>query len=196
GFLTEPERYELREQGAWDWDRREFFRIVGGGVVIALLADRLEAQQPPGGRQRGGGFFGGNQSREIGAWLHIGEDSSVTVFTGKVEIGQNIRTSFTQVVAEELRTPVERISLVMADTARCPDDGGTAGSGSTPRTAAQLRRVAAAAREAILDLAAEENKLDRKELHVESGRVVGPDGKTVAFCPLTKGKKMLREGAA
>src|SRR5262245_9666758 len=174
GFLTEAERYELREPGVWDWDRREFFRIVGGGIVIALLADRVAAQQPPGGRGRGG-FLGGNQSREIAAWLHIGEDSSVTVFTGKVEIGQNIRTSFTQVVAEELRTPVERITLVMADTARCPDDGGTAGSGSTPRTAAQLRRVAAAAREALVDLAAEENKLDRKSLRVEAGQVFGPD---------------------
>ncbi|HTK77194.1 MAG TPA: molybdopterin cofactor-binding domain-containing protein [Gemmataceae bacterium] len=195
GFLTETERYELREPGVWDWDRREFFRIVGGGLVIALLADRLEAQQPPGGRGRGG-FFGGNQSREIAAWLHIGEDSSVTVFTGKVEIGQNIRTSFTQVVAEELRTPVERITLVMADTARCPDDGGTAGSGSTPRTAAQLRRVAAAARESLLDLAAEKNKLDRKELHVDKGHVVGPAGKSFAFGQLTKGKKLLKEVSA
>src|SRR5438552_11697329 len=144
GFLTESERYELREAGAWDWDRREFFRIVGGGIVIALLADRAGAQQPPGGRGRGG-FGGGNQQREIAAWLHIGEDSAVTVFTGKVEIGQNIRTSFAQVVAEELHTPVERIKLVMADTALVPDDGGTAGSSSTPNTAAQLRRVAASA---------------------------------------------------
>lgn len=195
GFLTESERYELREPGVWDWDRREFFRIVGGGIVIALLADRVAAQQPPGGRGRGG-FLGGNQQREIAAWLHIGEDSAVTVFTGKVEIGQNIRTSFTQVVADELRTPVERISLVMADTARCPDDGGTAGSGSTPRTAVQLRRVAAAAREALLDLAAEEGKLDRKALRVETGKIVGPDGKAFAFGQLTKGKKLLKEVAA
>jgi isoquinoline 1-oxidoreductase len=194
-FLSEPERYELREPCAWDWDRREFFRIVGGGLVIALLADRVAAQQPPAGRQRGG-FFGGNQSREIAAWLHIGEDSAVTVFTGKVEIGQNIRTSFTQVVAEELRTPPDRITLVMADTARCPDDGGTAGSGSTPRTAAQLRRVAAAARESLLDLAAEEHKVSRKAFKVEAGHIVGPEGKAFAFGQLTKGKKLLREVSA
>src|SRR5439155_5381794 len=72
----------------------------------------------------------------------------------------------------------------------------TAGRGSTPRTALQLRRVAAAAREALLDLAAEESKLDRKALHVEGGKVVGPDGKAFAFGQLTKGKKLLREVTA
>jgi nicotinate dehydrogenase subunit B len=190
-YLSEPERYELREPAAWDWDRREFFRIVGGGIVIALLADRVAAQ-PPGGRGRGG-LGGGNQQREIAAWLHIGEDSRVTVFTGKVEIGQNIRTEFTQVVAEELRTPVDRITLVMADTARVPDDGGTAGSGSTPRTAVQLRRVAAAAREALIDLAAKEGNLERSALSVEGGKVVGPQGAAFAFGQLTKGRKLMKE---
>src|SRR5262245_62821883 len=88
--LWEPERYELREAAAWDWDRREFFRIVGGGLVIALLVgDQIGAQQPPQGKGRGGGLGGGNRPREIGAWLHIGEDSAVTVFSGTVEIGQD-----------------------------------------------------------------------------------------------------------
>ena len=51
----------------------------------------------------------GRLPREIGAWLHIGEDGTVTVYTGKVEVGQNIRTSLTQAVAEELRVPLGRI---------------------------------------------------------------------------------------
>ena len=97
--------------------------------------------------------------KEIGAWLHIGEDSAVTVFTGKVEIGQNIRTSLTQVVAEELHVAPGRISMVMADTQRCPFDGGTAGSQTTPMMASQLRRVGPPPREALLDLAAEEGKV-------------------------------------
>jgi isoquinoline 1-oxidoreductase len=189
-YLSEPERYELREPATWDFDRREFFRIAGAGLAVALLADRLAAQ-PPG--RRGGG---GNRPREISAWLHVGEDGGVTVFTGKVEIGQNIRTSLTQVVAEELRMPVERIKLVMADTARTPDDGGTAGSRTTPDTAANLRRVAAAAREALIDLAAEEGKLDRTGLRVEAGKVVGPDGAAFEFGRLTKGKKLTKEVSA
>ena len=63
----------------------------------ALLGDSRRAGA--GGRGRGTA-----RPREIGAWLHVGEDGAVTVYTGKVEVGQNIRTSLTQVVAEELRT--------------------------------------------------------------------------------------------
>jgi len=82
-YLLETERYELfdAEYAALECSRREFFRIAGGGLIVAfLLGQDAMAQRP--GRQG---------PREIGAWLHIGEDSAVTVYTGKVEIGQNIR---------------------------------------------------------------------------------------------------------
>jgi isoquinoline 1-oxidoreductase len=169
-FPWEPERYELWEQaGLAALDRREFFRIAGGGLLVAVVLPEMLAAQPPRQGGRRGGGFGGAMPQEIGAWLHVGEDSGVTVFTGKVEIGQNIRTSLTQVVAEELHTPVGRIRLVMADTQLTPFDGGTAGSQTTPRMASQLRRVAAAARELLLDMAAEQGKLDRGSLAVQNG---------------------------
>jgi nicotinate dehydrogenase subunit B len=190
-LLIEPERYELYtdEILSADLDRRDFFRIVGGGLIVACVLGEAAAQQP--GRGRGG--FGGGGTRELGARLHIGEDSVVTVYTGKVEIGQNIRTSLTQVVAEELHMPLERIRLVMADTQLCPDDGGTAGSASTPRTAPQLRRAAAVARELLLDLAAEKSKVDRASLNIKEGKIVSADGKTaLAFGELTKGKKLMK----
>ena len=143
------------------------------------------------------GAAGRRRRREVGAWLHIGEDGAVTVYTGKVEIGQNIRTSLTQVVAEELRTPVERIRLVMADTALMPYDIGTFGSSTTPQMASQLRRVAAAAREVLLDLAAEQGKVDALRLTVKDGKVVGPDGKpSFDFGELTKGKKLMQGRSA
>src|SRR5262249_2918582 len=154
----------------WEVTRRDFFKIAGGGLAIALLvADRLGAQ--PGGR-------GQQRPQEIGAWLHIGEDSAITAYTGKVEIGQNIRTSLTQVIAEELHPPTARIMLVMADTNPVPPDGGPAGSRTTPDMAAQLRRAAAAAREALLDLAADESKLARSELSVRGGKIAGPKNYT------------------
>jgi isoquinoline 1-oxidoreductase len=190
-FLLEPERYELYSDppSSLDWDRREFFRIVGGGLVVALVVGEAEAQRPGG---RGGGF-GGAMPKELGAWLHIGEDSTVTVYTGKVEIGQNIRTSLTQVVAEELRLPPERIRLVMADTQLVPFDGGTAGSMTTPRMAPQLRRVGAAAREYLLDLAAEQGAVERGSLTVADGKVVGPRSTpSFTFGQLTKGKKLMK----
>src|SRR5262245_54399504 len=182
----EVERYELYEDPAFslELNRRDFFRLVGGGVVVACLLSEAPAQRRPGG---------GSGPRELGAWLHVGEDSAVTVYTGKVEVGQNIRTSLTQVVAEELRVKPERIRLVMADTDLCPFDGGTAGSRTSPAMAPQLRKVAAAARELLLDLAAERGKVKRETLSVTGGKVVGPRGKpSYEFGELTKGKKLMK----
>jgi isoquinoline 1-oxidoreductase len=183
----EPERYELFESFPVPegMDRRLFFRLVGGGIAVGLMLSEF-----PVFAQRGGG---GNTRGDIGARLHVAEDGAITVYTGKVEIGQNARTSLTQVVAEELRVPVSRIKLVMADTQLVPDDGGTSGSGTTPRTGPQLRRVAAATRELLLDLAAEQSKVDRGKLIFENGKIVEPASKqSFDFGQLTKGKKLTK----
>ena len=74
----------------------------------------------------------------IGDWLHIEADGTVVVFTGKVEVGQHIRTSLAQAVAEELRLPLDKLRLVMADTDRTPYDMGTVGSRTTPIMARRL----------------------------------------------------------
>jgi isoquinoline 1-oxidoreductase len=189
-FAIEPERYELAGDPLFaEQTRREFFRIAGSGVIIALLLGEDLAAQPPKG--------GGGGPQQIGAWIHVGEDSAVTVYTGKVEIGQNIRTSLTQVVAEELHAPLKTIRMVMADTAVVPFDAGTFGSQTTPRMASQLRRAAAAAREALLDLAAEQSKADRASLTAADGKVTGPQGKpSFTFGQLTKGQKLMKVIAA
>jgi isoquinoline 1-oxidoreductase len=184
----EPERYEFLE-GFASWspvNRREFFRIAGAGVVVALLLpDVLPAQRR--------GRFWGRLPKEISAWLHIGADSGITVYTGKVELGQNIRTSLTQAVAEELRVSVGRVRVVMADTARTPFDMGTFGSLTTPIMFAQLRRAAAAAREVLLTLAAEQLKVERDTLTVVKGRVVqARTRKTLDFGKITRGRKLLK----
>jgi isoquinoline 1-oxidoreductase len=188
-FELEPERYEFFESiFHTEQTRREFFRIAGAGVIIALLAsEEVLAQQPKGG----------NAPREIGAWIHIGEDSTVTAYTGKVEIGQNIRTSLTQVVAEELHTPLKSIRVVTADTALVPYDAGTFGSRTTPAMASQLRRAAAAARETLLDLAAETGKVTRDVLTVSNGKIAGSGGKpSFTFGQLTRGQKLMKVIAA
>src|SRR5208282_6528241 len=97
----------------FDFGRREFFRRLGCGLLILSVAAPALAQESGGPRRRAG--RGGNVPNDVNAWLHIGEDGKITVFTGKTEVGQNIRTSLTQAVAEELRTPVASITMVMAD---------------------------------------------------------------------------------
>jgi nicotinate dehydrogenase subunit B len=190
--VIDPELYELL--GGFDaveTTRRDFFGIAGTGLIIALLMGERAMAQPP--RPGGGGQPGGAGPRDIGAWLHVGEDSAITVYTGKVEIGQNIRTSLAQVVSEELHAPVKTVRLVMADTALVPFDAGTFGSRTTPTMASQLRRAAAAAREALLDLAVEQSKVERSSLTVADAKIAGPDGKpSFTFGQLTKGQKLMK----
>jgi isoquinoline 1-oxidoreductase len=189
-FSFELGLQEVQEACAFrELNRRDFLAVAGGGIIVALLVGSAEAQ-PPRGR---GGRGGGNLPKEIGAWLHIAEDGTVTVYTGKVEIGQNIRTSLAQVVAEELRSPVDRVRLVMADTASVPFDMGTFGSRTTPTMATQLRRVAAATRDVLLDMAAEKSSIERGKLTIANGTVTGPEGKpSYHFGQLTKGKKLVK----
>jgi isoquinoline 1-oxidoreductase len=171
-------------------DRRAFFEVVGCGLVVLFLSDEPASAQESGRRGRG---FGQPPSPEIAAWVHIGADNTITVYTGKVEIGQNVRTSLAQAVADELRAPIALIRMVMADTALTPFDMGTFGSASTPRMAPQLRRAAAAARDVLLDLAAQHWKTDRAGLVVEAGKIRQPStGESLTLGQLTEGKKILR----
>jgi len=171
---VEPERYEFFEEPRYRFDftpldlaRRDFLKVLGGGIAICLIVSDSSAQQQGRGR---GGAAGAPQ--ELGAWLHIAEDGTVTVYSGKTEVGQNVRTSLTQAAAEELRLPVSSVRIVLADTDLVPFDGGTVGSQSTPAMVPRIRRAAAAARELLLDLAAERAKVDRATLTMADGKVI------------------------
>lgn len=188
----EPERFELREGPAYHFelDRREFLKVLGAGLFVLHLVDRADAQETAGNRRQGAGR---GTPQEIGAWLHVGEDGTITAYTGKAEVGQNIRTSLAQAVAEELRVPLAMVKLVMADTQLTPYDMGTFGSRSTPQMGRQLHQAAAAAREQFLDLAAESWKVDRGTLEVADGKVRRKDtGESVPFGKLTGGKKLTK----
>lgn len=186
----EPERYELDARPAYRFTlrRRNFFKTVSTGIVVVLLVEPVVAQES-GGRRRGSG----NRPQDIGAWLHIAEDGMVTIYTGKVEVGQNIRTSLAQVVAEELRVRLASVRLVMSDTQLVPYDAGTFGSRTTPDMARQLSRVAAAARELLIDLAAEQWKTDRTSLTASDGTIARNDSKdTIEYGKLIKGQKLTK----
>src|SRR6476661_3561587 len=129
--MLEPERYELKEAPSYRFqvDRRDFFKVFGAGIVLFLIDSQADAQESGGAR---GGRMGGGEPQEISAWLHIGEDGTVTAYTGKVEVGQNARTSLTQAVVEELRCDVESVRFIMGDTDLTPFDMGTFGSRTTP----------------------------------------------------------------
>src|SRR5436305_1218775 len=137
--------------------------------------------------------MGGGRPAEVSAWMHVGEDGKVTAFSGKVELGQNIRTSLSQVVAEELRVPLSAVVMVLADTDRTPFDMGTFGSRTTPDMATQLRRAAASAREWLIDLAAEQGGAKREALSASDGKVTDKTAnKSWTYAELANGKKLTK----
>ena len=186
----EPERYELRAAAPYRFDlaRRDFFKFLGAGVlVVSVLKPVAIAQESGGGRRR----RGEDLPKEIDAWLHIGEDGKVTVFTGKVEVGQNIRTSLSQAVSEELHVGVEKIELVMGDTKLTPFDMGTFGSRTTPTMNLQLRKVASAARDVLVGLAAAQWKTDPQHLKVADGKITDTrSNRSLDYAALTKGQQI------
>lgn len=191
----EPEQYELREALPYrfDLDRRHFFKILGCGVVTLFLADEIFGQES-GSRSRG---RNSQRPQDISAWLHIGEDGIVSVFTGKVEVGQNVRTSLTQAVAEELHVSVDSIRLTMADTALTPYDAGTFGSRSTPDMGLQLRMISALAREALIDLAVDHFKTHRGDLSAADGKIVRKNSTdSVSYANLARGRQLVRSATA
>jgi nicotinate dehydrogenase subunit B len=183
----EPERYELAAGPAYRFqvDRRDFFKFLGAGVLVVCVLQDVGVGQESGGARRGAEAL----PKDIGSWLHIGEDGVVTVYTGKVEMGQNIRTSLTQAVAEELSVAPEKIRMVMGDTKLTPFDRGTFGSLTTPVMNLQLRRVASAARDVLVGVAAARWNVDRKGLVAAEGKVIDAAGKrSLEYAALAKGQ--------
>jgi nicotinate dehydrogenase subunit B len=168
--------------------RRDFFAALGGGIVVVLIADDSDAQEAGGGARRG---TREPVPQQVSAWLHIGEDGIVTAYTGKVEVGQNSRTSLTQAVAEELRAPVASIRMIMGDTTQTPFDQGTFGSNTTPQMWPQMRKAAASAREMLMDLASEKWMVERASVSVASGKVTS-GSRSAGFGELTHGEKLTR----
>ena len=179
----EPERYELSEPARYlfELQRRDFIKVLtalgGGLLVVAALPERAEGQESGRAAQ-------GAAPNELASWLHIDRDGRVTAFTGKVEIGQNIRTSLAQAVSDELRVPIASITFVMADTDLTPFDQGTFGSRTTPAMAPILARAAATARELLLGRAAAKLQAPRDQVTADSGRIRSADGRTVTYAEL------------
>jgi CO/xanthine dehydrogenase Mo-binding subunit len=187
----EVERYELRAAPIYRFDanRREFVGVLGAGIVIAVGAQGAFAQRGDRRRGRRGGANEG--SEKLSERFHIGEDGVVTVMTSKVDVGQGARTQISQAAAEELWLPVDSVRLLMADTELCPDDGGTAGSRTTPSTVPRVRRSAALARELLVGLAAERLGVERDAVQFDGGTfsASGSD-KSITLADLAKDESL------
>ncbi|HMH18516.1 MAG TPA: molybdopterin cofactor-binding domain-containing protein, partial [Burkholderiales bacterium] len=107
----------------------------------------------------------------LSQWLRVESGGTVSVFSGKVEIGQGILTALAQIAAEELGIALDRIRMVAADTAMSPDEGVTSGSLSIQDSGAALRRACAHARVLLLERAAVRLGVSTKDLQVDDGSI-------------------------
>ncbi len=139
--------------------------------------------------------FWGKLTDRLDDWLKIEPDGTVTAFSGKVELGTGVRTALAQIVAEELDVPFERVHMVMGDTGRSPDEGVTAGSMTINQGGGALRRAAAEARLAMLEMASERLDANISELTVQDGviSVARRPERSVTYAELMGGKPFNRK---
>ncbi|QOY93743.1 xanthine dehydrogenase family protein molybdopterin-binding subunit [Massilia sp. UMI-21] len=132
----------------------------------------------------------------LDAWIRVGSDNRVTVFTGKVELGQGIKTALLQVAAHELRIDPGRLVLITADTARTPDEGYTAGSHSMQDSATAIRHAAAQVRALLHEKAALRLGVPAAALAQDNSVFRAPGGRRVSFSELVAGSDLhVRAGA-
>jgi nicotinate dehydrogenase subunit B len=114
-------------------------------------------------------------------------------FNGHVDLGTGIRTSLSQIIAEELDLPMASVAMVLGDTLWTPDQGSTTASETIQFTAVPLRRAAAQARRWLVACAAERLGIDASALDVAEGQVLprGGANKGLSYAELIEGQTIV-----
>ncbi|MHB8838034.1 MAG: molybdopterin cofactor-binding domain-containing protein, partial [Gemmatimonadaceae bacterium] len=172
---------------------RDFLKLTSTGLLVAF------AVKPPDGALRPVWNFAEQQRTppDFNAFLHVGANGRVTLFVGKIEMGQGIITGLPQIAAEELNVPLEQVDCVMGDTDLCPFDNGTFGSLSVWRLGPILHAAAAEARAVLVQMASEKLGVPVADLTVKDGVVVSRSdaAKKASYGELAGGKKIERRYA-
>ena len=162
--------------------RRDVHKLAGGGVVIlfGLGQSAAFAQLAPPARP--------SNPEDFHAYLAVHDTGRVTIFSGKIEMGQGVMTSLAQMAAEELGVDLASIDMVMGDTESCPWDMGTFGSMSTRVFGPALREAAAKARALLTAQAATRLGVPADKLLLEHGvaSVIGQPSQRIGFAELSK----------
>jgi nicotinate dehydrogenase subunit B len=166
--------------------RRDFFKLLGGGIFIFFQPwDPSELFDFQTQQRR-------SLPTEFNAFLQIAEDGSVNCYTGKIEMGQGAIKSLAQIMAEEIEVPFERVKMVMGDTDLCPWDGGTSGSNTIRTFSPRMRVAAAEAKTVLLQLGSDYLHVPVSQLEVKDGIIsdIKNNKSKVSYGELAKGKKI------
>ncbi|SHM07981.1 xanthine dehydrogenase family protein molybdopterin-binding subunit [Bradyrhizobium lablabi] len=167
-------------------------RSVLAGAGALIVAFRLsgahgQTETGTGGAPSKHGLPGSlDDTPSIDAWIRLDASGAVTILTGKAELGQGLKTALLQVAAEELKVPLDRLSLVTADTARTPNEGYTAASHSMQDSGTAIRHAAAQAREILIEEAARRLGVSATSLQVRNGDVFGPNRMRLGYGELVR----------
>ena len=168
--------------------RREFLQIGGALVVGVTLPSPAYAQRQSGAEEALGKTL---DPSEVDGFVAVNADGSVTIYSGKVDLGQGLRIAIPQMAAEELGIGVERIVLIEGDTALTPDQGATAGSSGIMPGGVQIRQAAATAREALIGMAAARANKLAVEFDTVDGEVrLKTGGAGIRFGDLVANKRL------
>lgn len=167
-----------------DISRRVLFK--GGALLVsfsllprALAQESLGETVEPIGKLRLPGSL--KNARYLDAWIRVDRDSRVTVFTGKAELGQGIKTALRQIASEELEVDLAALTLITADTGRTPNEGFTAGSHSIQDSGTAIRNAAAQVRDLLIAEAARQLNVPADQLHAELSSVVSASGRRLEY---------------
>jgi isoquinoline 1-oxidoreductase len=166
--------------------RRDFFKLLGGGVVVYMsTSNPSELLALPLAQRR-------EVPKDYNAFITIQENGQVICHIGKIEMGQGPITSLPQQVADELDVPLESITMIMGDTELCAYDAGTWGSLTTREYSHYINAACAEARAVLIQMASEYLGISKENLKAKDGIVFDasdPD-KQVAYGWLSKGAKL------
>jgi nicotinate dehydrogenase subunit B len=171
--------------------------LTGGGLVVFFAMSGVAVATPDDGQSRGlsgGGEGSGGPKKvrpdlpgslstqpKLDAWIRIAPDGHATVFTGKAELGQGIKTALMQIAMDELDLPDNSMTLVTADTGRTPDEGITAGSHSMQDSGTAILNAAANVRHLLAEEAAQRWNVAPETLFTRLGTVRTPDGRSISY---------------
>ena len=159
--------------------RREFLAASGALIVgFSLASSLLHAQQAAAGPKLPGSL---DSNPMLDSWIRIDADGSITLFTGKAELGQGVKTALIQIAAEQLYVPPQRIRLITADTRQTPDEGYTAGSNSMKDSGTAIMNAAAQVREILIARASARLGVTADRLKAQEGAVLADDGRRLGF---------------
>ena len=177
--------------------RRDFLQ-TGGALVVAFAwrqsgkrGDPPALQEAVAGARGTSGASSDPALDQLDSWLAVGADGSITLYSGKVELGTGVETALSQIVAEELDVPIGRVTVIQGSTGLVPDQGYTAGSRTLQSGGVQIRQAAATARQALLALAAARLGAPASALAVRNGTVFA-GARSVSYAELTGGRHFAR----